>query len=249
MFDLTIIDDTRNGRFYKDTDENYYPSVTNKLGKVVPKGEALMNWAFKQNSKKDAEEYRDQRAEEGNNVHKACERLAKGNKVNMSNFTKNSVQRIQGFKKFWKKKQPEIINLEFMLKSDKHLYAGTADMLAKIPSEDAKYALIDIKTSRRIYLNHKVQIMMYMQALEEHDIVSSEETKLYALHLKHRTKKGYHLKEIEYVPEMVEYFNEVYNHEFFDKGDLEPKFYKSLPDEIQIDPEEDGGSFESGELG
>lgn len=248
MFDLTIHDGAKNGRFYEDEDGNFYPSVTNKTDKVIPTGQGLMNWAFQQNSKEEAEKYRQKRTKEGTRVHKACENLAKGHNVDLSDMSRNSVKRVQGFKKFWRKHQPSIIKLEFMLKSDTYTYAGTADMLAKLPKEDSEFALIDIKTSKSIYLSHKVQLMMYMQALEEHDIVSSDETNLYALHLKHRTKKGYHLKEIEYIPEIVEHFNKIYNHDFFDNGDLEPRFPKSLPDEIYIDENEDGGEFESGDL-
>lgn len=245
MFDLTVIKSSINGRFYEDEDGNVYPSVTNKLDSVVPKGERFINWALNQDSKEKADEYKNQRAEEGSNVHEACEKLAKGQSVNLKNFTNNSIERIQGFENFWNKKNPTIIDLEFALKSDEFNYAGTADMLAKIPSEDAEYQLIDIKTSSGIYLSHKIQLMSYMQALEENGILTSEQTSLHILHLKHRTKKGYHLKEIEYVPEMVELFHRLYNHEYFERGDMEPVFPKSYPEDIKLD--KDNGRFEGEE--
>lgn len=245
MFNLETIKSSVNGRFYEDKNGNRYPSVTNKLDKVVPKGEFFINWAFKQNSKKEADEYKEKRAQEGTNVHESCEKLAKGKSVDMSDFSNKTIKMIQGFENFWNKKNPTIIDLEFALKSDKYKYAGTADMLAKVPSEDADYSLIDIKTSSGIYLSHKLQLMFYLQALDENGILSSDETSIHILHLKDKTKKGYHLKEIEYFPELVELFNRIYNHEYFDRGDMEPKFPKKLPKEIKLD--EDQGKFEGEE--
>ena len=241
MFDLEIIDSSINGRFYEDQDGNIYPSVTTKTDKVVPKGKRFFNWALNQRSKKEADEYKDKRAQQGSNVHEACEELASGSEVDLTNFANRSKKMIQGYQNFWDKKNPTIIDLEFSLKSDKYIYAGTADLLAKIPSEDAEYQLIDLKTSSSIYLNHKVQLMMYMQALDEHDIVSLDQASIHILHLKERTNKGYHLKEIEYVPEMVEIFNRLYNHDYFDRADMEPKFPKSYPDSVKLD--EDKGKF------
>lgn len=247
MFDLTIVDDTQNGRFYKDENGNYYPSVTNKTSTVVPKGDAFINWAFRQNSQEEAEEYRDKKGRQGTKVHKICESLAKGHKVDLSELNHNSVKKVQGYKNFWQKKQPKVIKLEFMIKSDKYKYAGTADMLAKIPDEGKEYNLVDLKTSSGLYLNHKLQIMMYMYALEEHNILDGENTSLHLLHLKHRTNKGYHLKEIEYDKELVHHFNKIYNHEMFKQGDLEPRFNEKLPREMEIEQEEDGGEFEVGD--
>ena len=248
MFDLTILDDTRNGRFYKDENGNYYPSVTNKTSTVVPKGQGFINWAFRQNSKEEAERYRDEKGDQGTRVHQICESLAKGNEVDLSSLNHNSVKKVQGYKKFWKKKQPKVIKLEFMVKSDKYKYAGTADMLAKLPDEDKEYSLIDLKTSSGLYLSHKLQVMMYLYGLEEHNILDGSNTSLHLLHLKHRTNKGYHLKEIEYDKSLVHHFNEIYNHDMFKQGDTEPLFKEKLPRELRIDEDEDGGEFETGNL-
>ena len=53
---------------------------------------------------------------------------------------------------------------EFTVHSMTHRYAGTTDMLALV---DGRRVVVDIKTSRRLYAEHSMQIAAYARALEE----------------------------------------------------------------------------------
>ncbi len=237
MIDLECIDNAKNGRFYKDEDGNYYPSVTTKLGKVVTKGEGLMRWYAKQDSYQDAQDYMNQRGQEGTNVHEACESLLYGGVVETDGLRDNSIRRIQGFINFWQNYYPKVYNTEFVVRSKEWKYAGRVDLLLGIEETDTDFALVDIKTSKGIYESHKLQLMFYLYALEEMGVTNADNTTLYVLLLKHRTKKGYQLKEIDYYPEMVVNKNQEYNHEFSERCDMRPKFKEELPKRFQLDPD------------
>lgn len=55
-----------------------------------------------------------------------------------------------------------VIDVEFRVKNHKHMYAGTADLLYE--DEDGNNVLCDLKTSKRIYPEHKHQLVAYANA-------------------------------------------------------------------------------------
>ncbi len=220
--------DGRNGRFYTDG-EDYYPSVTTILNKVVAKGYYFKKWLGDARSWKDAEEYRDSKAKKGTKVHNYCERLAKGDRIDVSEDSKEVVKKTLGYIKWYNKMEPNIIDTEFQVVNRLRKYAGTADLIAEI---DEDVWLIDIKTSSQIYNSHKFQLSMYNKAIStQNDDLGAVPRKQGILLLKDRTKKGYQLKEIEYDPGLVDAVMALYER----VGDWEPAKEEKLPQTLEIE--------------
>ena len=99
----------------------------------------------------------------GSMVHKFCEMWLKGEK-----FTDPEDPDIKGcfekFKKFWKKHKLKLIESEKILYSERG-YCGTLDLVAK-DSENNLW-LIDIKTSKGVFINMIHQLHGYKLAYEE----------------------------------------------------------------------------------
>jgi len=246
MINLKQID-AQNGRFYKDKEGNYYPSVTTKIQKVLATGIGLKMYFANKASWGEAQKHKNKRAEEGKRVHAACENLVHGETVKTDELCEDSIKRVQGFIKFWEKYEPKLIDTEFMVLCKKLKYGGTADLMVKGGISKGK-SIIDIKTSKGIYESHKVQLMSYLHALIEMGEATAK-TPIFVLALKHRTKKGWQLKEIEYHPEIVRYIHSIYNHSWFDRGDMIPKFKKKLPGKLEIKEELFKGGDENNKTG
>lgn len=217
--------DSKNGRFYTDG-EDYYPSVTTILNKVVAKGYYFRKWLGDANSFQAAEDYKNEKAEKGTKVHNYCERLAMGNRIDVSEDSKEVVKKTLGYIKWYNKMEPKIIDTEFQVVNRLRKYAGTADLIAEI---DDEVWLIDIKTSSQIYNSHKFQLSMYNKAISAQDDVVPEKQGI--LLLKDRTKKGYQLKGIEYDSELVNAIMSLYER----VGDWKPAKEEKLPQTLEIE--------------
>jgi len=212
--------DAPNGRFYTDGD-NYYPSVTSVIDKVLAKGYYFKKWLGDANSFQEAEEYKNEKAEKGTKVHGYCERLTEGEEIDVSEDSKEVVKKTQGFIKFYDAKDPTVLDTEFQVAHKNLRYAGTADLMASI---DDELWLIDIKTSSNIYNSHKLQLSFYQKAIDS-DIDHQG-----ILWLKDRTKKGYQLKEIDYRPELVTAAMNLYTW----VGDMKPRKEEKLPKSLKL---------------
>lgn len=221
--------DAPNGRFYTDG-ENYYPSVTTIIDKVVAKGYYFRRWLGDSNSFQAAEDYKNEKAEKGTKVHKYCERLAKGEEIDVGEDSKEVVKKTQGYLNFHKQEDVRVIDTEFQVVQRNLRYAGTADIWAVVNGETW---LIDIKTSSNIYNSHKLQLSFYNRAVEDSLSAPSKTSadKQGILWLKDRTKKGYQLKEIPYEPELVTSTMSLY--EFV--GDMSPQRKEKLPEKLKLD--------------
>src|SRR5215472_14561898 len=71
---------------------------------------------------------------------------------------------VQGLSKWLLAAKPEPVLVEQIIGSKEHGYAGRFDLLANI---DGKRVLCDLKTAKRPYAGHSLQLGAYMYALEE----------------------------------------------------------------------------------
>ena len=115
------------------------------------------------NAKTNAKKQGDNILNIGSMVHKFCEMWLKGEK-----FTEPSDPVVKAcfdkFKKFWKKHKLKLVESEKILYSERG-YCGTLDLVAIDPK--GNLWLIDIKTSKGIFINMVHQVHGYKLAYEE----------------------------------------------------------------------------------
>ena len=115
------------------------------------------------NAKTNAKKQGDSILNIGSMVHKFCEMWLKGEK-----FTEPSDPVVKAcfdkFKKFWKKHKLKLVESEKILYSERG-YCGTLDLVAIDPQ--GNIWLIDIKTSKGIFINMVHQVHGYKLAYEE----------------------------------------------------------------------------------
>ena len=115
------------------------------------------------NAKSNAKKQGDNILNIGSMVHKFCEMWLKGEK-----FTEPDDPIIKGcfekFKRFWTKNKLKVIESEKILYSERG-YCGTLDLVAIDPK--GNLWLIDIKTSKGIFINMILQVHGYKLAYEE----------------------------------------------------------------------------------
>ena len=113
----------------------------------------------------------------GSMVHKFCELWVKGEK-----FTDPSDPVVKScfekFKKFWQKHKLKLIESEKILYSERG-YCGTVDLIAQ--DSEKNLWLIDIKTSKGIFVNMIHQLHAYKLAYEEQ--TGKKINKMYVLRL------------------------------------------------------------------
>ena len=115
------------------------------------------------NAKTNAKKQGDNILNIGSMVHKYCEKWLKGEK-----FTDPSDPVVKGcfdkFKRFWTKHKLKVVESEKIFYSERG-YCGTLDLIAKDPQNNLW--LIDIKTSKGLFLNMVHQLHGYKLAYEE----------------------------------------------------------------------------------
>lgn len=169
--------DTENGRFYMDQEGNFYPSVTSKIERVLAKGEGFYHWLTSFDSYEKVKHITSSKADRGTNVHEACEKLAQGEEIEVDEDT-SAGKRIKNFVNFINDHNPklEIIDTEFTILNKKLEYAGRADLVGlmhpnseRSPNEKLERFIIDLKTSKRVYPSHELQLSFYKAGLEENN--------------------------------------------------------------------------------
>ncbi len=121
-------------------------------------------------------------ADRGTRTHDWCEQYTLGNPRTPD---EDIALRCGAYLDFLDEVQPEILEVEEIVKSDRLRVIGQADIVARL---DGKLAVIDIKTSAKVYRSHEVQTAMYGIAVEE---MRGEQPDVYLLRL---AKNGrYHL--------------------------------------------------------
>lgn len=185
---LKVFNDTENSRvefldqrFYKNTDGNYYPSVTTILD-AYPKGKRFEQWLKDMGN--EADDVVERAAKQGTNVHEAIEALLKGEKIEWKDYTLDEWKMILRFEEFYNSSNMLIIAAEVNIVSTTIGVGGTIDIVCKINGERW---LIDTKTSGDIYDNHFVQLATYAMMWNE-KYPDERIDRIGCLHLRARTK-------------------------------------------------------------
>lgn len=229
-------------RFYTK-DNEYYPSVSTILNSY-PKGKYYEEWLKSYGF--NAEIIANKAAEEGSQVHDACERFIKGEQIKWINPNSGELNyslevwtMILKFAEFWNKIKPELIASEYHLFSDKYKYAGTADLIIKFNDE---LWLIDIKTSNSLHTPYELQLGAYANAWNEMHSEKITNTGILWLKASTRTEgkqgaiqgKGWQLKVVNEIERNLEIFNKIYDIYKIENPNDKP-IIQSLPTSIELE--------------
>lgn len=166
VFEDGLPDDEGNTKRRSYTvDGDRLPSVTTLLG-VIDKSGPLMAWAVAETKAgRDYRATRDTAATRGTSVHDALEVLAsKGTPPELADFPAEDRGYVKALCRWWIDHDPEPVLVEQIVASPTHRFAGKFDLVAEI---QGMRHLIDLKTSKRVYDTHHLQIAAYRLALME----------------------------------------------------------------------------------
>lgn len=140
-------------------------NVTTILG-CVDKSGPLMAWAVRETKEgRDYRETRDTAATRGTSVHDALEVLARDNTPPLlDQFPDEDRGYVQALARWWIDHRPSPIHVEQLVASVKHRYAGKLDLVCEIQGIPH---MVDLKTSRRVYETHHLQLAGYELAYVE----------------------------------------------------------------------------------
>ena len=152
------------------------PGVTTIIGRFKESG-GLIHWAW--NLGMEGKNYRDARdkaADAGTLGHDMIEAFILGHdphevitEATPEDLALKATQAYQAFLLWFKSTDMEIVATEMVLISEKHRFGGTPDALGKI--SNGEFALLDWKTSNRIYADYLIQLACYARLLEENKVV------------------------------------------------------------------------------
>ena len=149
-------------RVYKRGEGVYYPSVTTIL-QYMPKNKFFETWM--KDVGHNADLIMRKAGKEGTQVHEAAEALVRGEEVTWmddygrAKYSQVVWEMILKFYEFWSTYKPELISTEDFVWSDKHKYAGTADLVVKL---DGKVWLLDLKTSNSLHKSYDLQLALML---------------------------------------------------------------------------------------
>ena len=128
---------------------------------------SLMGWAYNQG--KAGLPLRDQDALDiGTIAHKWVEADIKGKEFKMPDIAPEMKEKVENsFLAYleWKDQVHfKLIKSELSLVSEEHRFGGTIDIIGEI---NGQQAIIDIKTSKEIYIDHRVQVSAYKMLYNE----------------------------------------------------------------------------------
>jgi len=185
---------------------DFIPSVT-WICSYFPKGVSFWKWLASKGWD-EAEHIKQEAGEKGSKVHRAIERLIKGETIpmdlkltdtNNENEEELSVEEyecLMAFTDWFNKVNPEIIAVEIITVNKEEKYAGTVDIVCRI---DDQLYIIDIKTGQYIWPSYELQLSAYKHAInpEEYKIKDYENVKLAVLQVGYnRNKNRYKFTEI-----------------------------------------------------
>lgn len=153
-------------RFYQRLEKNY-PSVTYVLS-FIPKNKIFLDWLVEKGE--DADGIAKAAAERGKQVHKAVERLLKGETIEwidskgIAIYSLEVWQMILRFQEFWTANSPKLVGSEVHVFSDQYEFAGTMDLVVEMNGE---LWLLDIKTTNMVAPVYHYQLAAYKQAWDE----------------------------------------------------------------------------------
>jgi len=229
-------------RVYKRSEGVYYPSVTTIL-QYMPKNKFFESWL--KDVGHNADLIMRRAGKQGTQVHEACEKLILGEEVSWmddygnARYSQIVWEMILKFYEFWNTHKPELISSEEFVWSDKHRYAGTADIVCKLNNE---VWLLDIKTSNSIHKSYDLQLASYAKALEESKGIKIDRTGIVWLkaHSRGPAKngktiqgKGWKVLEIDEIDKNFELFEMIYKLYSLENPTVEP-IYNSYPTTLKL---------------
>lgn len=227
-------------RFYKRNDK-YYPSVSNILN-YFPKNSYFHSWL------KDVGHNSDiiaaKAAFEGTQVHNAVEYFLNGNELNWldadgnARFSLEVWKMILKFADFWNTHKPKLIATEYHLFSDKHEYAGTADLVVEM---DGEIWLLDVKTSNSLHTSYNLQLAAYANAWNETHDTQIKHTGILWLKASTRSEgkkgkiqgKGWELRVVSDIEKNFEIFKNIYEIYQLENPDFKP-VTETLPTTVKM---------------
>jgi ATP-dependent exoDNAse (exonuclease V) beta subunit len=147
-------------RFY-DIDGEKYPSVTTILQVIAKPG---LMYFYGKHGIEGAEKKKMDAADIGTMAHQAIEKILQGKITSMSQVDQRVNEPVQAFFNWREKNKFKPIDMEMTVYSKKFKYAGTLDTVGLIKD---RLAVIDFKTSNKIWPEYGLQIAAYKNAYEE----------------------------------------------------------------------------------
>jgi hypothetical protein len=151
------------------------------------------------NAKANAKAKNDNILSIGSIVHKLIEKWLKGEKVTKPE-DKIVANCFMEFQKFWKKNKLKVVESEKILYSERG-YCGTLDLVAK--DNNNNLMLIDVKTSKGLFLNMVHQVHGYKLAYEEQ--TGKKINKMYIVRLP-KTNEPFEARQILYKKDHMKAF-------------------------------------------
>ena len=153
---------------YKNAAGTRLPGVTTILS-VINKP-ALVAWANAEGlAGRDTSKTVQRAADIGTVTHARIEAYVRGMELDESELPRDVVDRSQNgalrFMDFWQKAGYELSECELAMVSESWQVGGTLDILAR--NRDGGLDLLDVKTSKRIYPEHRIQACAYAAIYEE----------------------------------------------------------------------------------
>ena len=148
------------------------PGVTTILGNQLAWNKnVLIAWARRTAlAGQDPDKIRDEAADSGTCAHYLVECHIKGIEPDTIDFTQAQIDKGEtGFLAFldWEKENKlDYEHIELGVVSEEYRYGGTVDMIAK---KNGSLWLLDLKTSKGIYAEHKIQVSAYSHAFTEQE--------------------------------------------------------------------------------
>lgn len=217
---------------------DYVPSVS-WICSYYHKGEGLLRWVAK-HGWDESEEIKELAGESGDKVHQGVRRLATGGTVAMGDsfmspisnepeaLTPDEYWRLMTFDEWFRKARPQVLRTEYTVWNEKHRYAGTIDLLARI---NGQTWLIDVKTSSQVWPSMELQVSAYKHA----DLTLPKGVKLAILQVGYKYNKIQKYKFTE-VPDRFPLFlatRRIWKHE----TDGQKPHQRDYPSSISLPPE------------
>lgn len=167
-------------RFYwNERTQNYYPSVTTVLDMAYPKPPELLEWMKRNGANSDS--IRDAAGVSGSIIHQLIEdyyNLPDGGEIfavddtNKPKFNLKEWSYFEKFIDFDNRFQPEVLNMETKLVSEKYGVGGTSDAIIRLPIKEGrktveKTFLLDYKSSNSFSETFFIQTHIYKRMWQE----------------------------------------------------------------------------------
>lgn len=156
---------------YKLKDGTRVPGVTTVIGEL-DKGRALLLWANRVGKEGyDLSTYVDALAEIGKTAHAMIAAHLAGKKITADLFQDASADTFDRasnsflkYLEFEKQTKPKVVLSEAAFVSEEFQFGGTVDAVMEF---DGVLTLVDFKTSKGLFLEHRIQVCAYARLLQE----------------------------------------------------------------------------------